>query len=32
LDILRRAHNQASLTWCLPFQKTKKGWRFALRF
>jgi hypothetical protein len=32
LDILRRAHNQASLTWCLPFQKTAKGWRFALRF
>jgi hypothetical protein len=32
LDILRRACNQASLTWCLPFQKTAKGWRFALRF
>jgi hypothetical protein len=32
LDILRRAHNPASLKWCLPFQKTNKGWRFALRF
>jgi hypothetical protein len=32
LDILRRACNQASLTCCLPFQKTAKGWRFALRF
>ncbi len=32
LDILRRARNRASLTWCLPFQKTTKGWRFALRF
>ena len=32
LDILRRAHNRASLSCCLPFQKTKTGWRFALRF
>lgn len=32
LDILRRARNRASLRWCLPFQKTTKGWRFALRF
>ncbi len=32
LDILRRAHNPASLTCCLPFHKTKSGWRFALRF
>jgi hypothetical protein len=32
LDILRRAHNPASLTWCLPFQRSKSGWRFALRF
>jgi hypothetical protein len=32
LDILRRAHNRASLRCCLPFQKTKTGWRFALRF
>ncbi len=32
LDILRRAHNRASLRWCLPFQHTKTGWRFALRF
>ncbi|MFL5665182.1 MAG: transposase [Ktedonobacteraceae bacterium] len=32
LDILRRAHNRASLRWCLPFQKTNRGWRFALRF
>jgi hypothetical protein len=32
LDILRRAHNRASLRWCLPFQKMKTGWRFALRF
>jgi hypothetical protein len=26
LDILRRARNQASLTRCLPCQKTAKGW------
>ncbi len=32
LDILRRVHNRASLRWCLPFQKTNRGWRFALRF
>jgi hypothetical protein len=32
LDILRRAHNRASLKCCLPFHKTKTGWRFALRF
>jgi len=32
LDILRRAHNPASLKCCLPFRKTKNGWRFALRF
>ena len=32
LDILRRAHNPASLRCCLPFHKTKTGWRFALRF
>jgi hypothetical protein len=32
LDILRRAHNRASLRCCLPFHKTKTGWRFALRF
>ena len=32
LDILRRARNRASLRWCLPFQYTKTGWRFALRF
>ena len=32
LDILRRARNRASLRWCLPFQHTKTGWRFALRF
>src|SRR6266567_410550 len=32
LDILRRVHNRASLRRCLPFQKTKTGWRFALRF
>jgi hypothetical protein len=32
LDILRRAHNRASLRLCLPFQKTHSGWRFALRF
>ena len=32
LDILRRAHNRASLRCCLPFHKTKIGWRFALRF
>ncbi len=32
LDILRRAHNRASLRCCLPFQKTNSGWRFALRF
>jgi hypothetical protein len=32
LDILRRAHNRASLCRCLPFQHTKTGWRFALRF
>ncbi len=32
LDILRRAHNPASLKCCLPFHKTKTGWRFALRF
>jgi len=32
LDILRRAHNPASLQCCLPFHKTKTGWRFALRF
>lgn len=32
LDIVRRAHNRASLRCCLPFQKTKTGWRFALRF
>ena len=32
LDILRRARNRASLKWCLPFQKTNTGWRFALRF
>ena len=32
LDILRRAHNPASLQSCLPFHKTKTGWRFALRF
>ena len=32
LDILRRAHYRASLRWCLPFQKTNMGWRFALRF
>jgi hypothetical protein len=32
LDILRRVHNRASLRHCLPFQKMKTGWRFALRF
>jgi hypothetical protein len=32
LDIMRRAHNRASLRCCLPFQKTTTGWRFALRF
>ncbi len=32
LDILRRVHNRASLRHCLPFQKTNRGWRFALRF
>jgi Transposase DDE domain len=32
LDILRRVQNRASLRHCLPFQKTKRGWRFALRF
>ncbi len=32
LDILRRAHHRASLRGCLPFQHTKTGWRFALRF
>jgi Transposase DDE domain len=32
LDILRRAHNRASLRHCLPFQKMKTEWRFALRF
>jgi hypothetical protein len=32
LDIVRRAHNRASLKHCLPFQKTNMGWRFALRF
>jgi hypothetical protein len=32
LDMLRRAHNRAFLRWCLPFQKMKTGWRFALRF
>jgi Transposase DDE domain len=32
LDILRRVHNRASLRHCLPFQKMKAGWRFALRF
>jgi Transposase DDE domain len=32
LDLLRRAHNRASLKCCLPFQQTKTGWRFALRF
>lgn len=31
LDILRRARHPAALTWCLPFQKTARGWRFALR-
>jgi Transposase DDE domain len=32
LDILRRARNRAALRWCLPFQHTVTGWRFALRF
>jgi len=32
LDILHRAHHRASLRCCLPFQHTKTGWRFALRF
>src|SRR2546423_3077915 len=32
LDILQRARNRAALRCCLPFQKTPKGWRFALRF
>jgi hypothetical protein len=32
LDILRRAHHRASLRCCFPFQKTKTGWRFTLRF
>src|SRR5712691_4795492 len=32
LDILRRAHNRSSLRHCLPFQMTKMGWRFSLRF
>ena len=32
LDILRRTHNRAALRWCLPFQQTTSGWRFALRF
>ena len=32
LDILRRVCNRASLKRCLPFQKTQRGWRFALRF
>ena len=32
LDILRRTRNRASLCRCLPFQCTKTGWRFALRF
>jgi hypothetical protein len=32
LDMLRRVRNRASLKRCLPFQKTNKGWRFALRF
>ncbi len=32
LDILRRVRNRACLRRCLPFQKTKMGWRFALRF
>ena len=32
LDILRRATNAAALTWCLPFQKQRTSWKFALRF
>lgn len=32
LDILRRAHNPAALSWCLPFHKKGKQWTFALRF
>jgi hypothetical protein len=32
LDIVRRAHHRASLRHCVPFQKTKMGWRFSLRF
>ena len=32
VDILRRAHNPASLKWCLPFKKQANGWRFSLRF
>jgi hypothetical protein len=31
-DILRRAHNPAALSHCLPFQKKGNQWRFALRF
>ena len=32
LDILRRAHNPAALSHCLPFHKKGKQWTFALRF
>jgi hypothetical protein len=32
LDILRRAHNPAALSHCLPFHKKGNQWTFALRF
>lgn len=32
LDILRRAHNPAALSLCLPFRKKDQQWTFALRF
>jgi len=32
LDILRRVRNRASLEALFTFQKTYRGWRFALRF
>jgi hypothetical protein len=32
LDILRRAVTETSLTRCLPFRTTPRGWAFSLRF
>ena len=32
LDILRRASNVGAFLSCLPFQRKRLGWAFALRF